>query len=69
MKKIVAFVLILCLGLFFVIGCEKPQQQKKTEPPKITAPGPDAPKADEKKADAPKPEEKKADAPKAEEKK
>ena len=69
MKKLVAFVVILSLGVFCTIGCKPAAAPAKKDEGKKVEKKVDAPKGDEKKADAPKVEEKKADAPKAEEKK
>ncbi len=62
MKNVIALVVVLSLGLFCAVGCNKPAAKK--EPPKTPAAGKDMPKADAPAADAPK-----ADAPKPEEKK
>jgi hypothetical protein len=68
MKKLVALVMVLSLGLFCAVGCSKPAPKAKTPAAtpeaKADAAKPDekaapAPKADEAK-EAPKPEEKKA---------
>lgn len=49
MKKLVAFALILTLGLFTAVGCSKPAEKAKKEPPKtevgkdtVAKPAPDA---------------------------
>jgi hypothetical protein len=75
MKNVIALVVVLSLGLFCAVGCNKPAAKK--EPPKTPAAGKDMPKADatmpEPKADAPAADapkdEPKADAPKPEEEK
>jgi hypothetical protein len=64
MKKLVAFALFLSLGLFCVVGCEKPKD--KPVAPKGGTPAvdkKDTPKADATKTD-PKADAPKADAPK-----
>jgi hypothetical protein len=68
MKKFLCFVMILSVGLFCAIGCEKPAAKPKAPAP-VTEPKADIPKGEEPKADAPKVEEKKVEEPKAEEKK
>ena len=69
MKKFVAFVMILSLGMFTAIGCSKPTEKKKETPKTPAAAGDvkkEEPKADAPKADAPKAEEPKAEEPKKE---
>ena len=66
MKKFLAFVMILSLGVFTAVGCGKPADTKKKEDKK-PAPAAGDVKKEEPKADAPKAEEPKAEEPKAEE--
>jgi hypothetical protein len=70
MNRFLSIVMILCVGLFCAIGCNKPAA-KPTAPAPVTKEEPkaDMPKGEEPKAEAPKVEEKKMEEPKAEEKK
>ena len=70
MKKFLCFVMILSVGLFCAIGCNKPAAKPKAPPPMTKEePKAEMPKVEEPKAEAPKVEEKKIEEPKAEEKK